>query len=58
MKFIKFSKYKTYLESLGYKQEIQVSDYAYPLAFRTYYFSKPEDNKKYGIKETKEKRLD
>lgn len=49
MKFIKFSKYKAYLESLGYIQEKHVDDYASPLAFRTYYFSKPEDNKKYGI---------
>lgn len=49
MKFVSFNKYKKYLESLGYVQEKHIDDYAYPLAFRTYYFSKLDDKKKYGI---------
>lgn len=49
MKFVKFSKYKAYLGSLGYVQEPHIDDYASPLAFRTYYFSKPNVKEKYGI---------
>ena len=49
MKSIKLSKYKAYLESLGYVQEKQIDDYAFPLAFRTYYFSKPSVKEKYAI---------
>lgn len=49
MKFISFSKYKNYLESIGYSAEKYKSDYSGSLGFITYFFSKPGEEDKYFV---------
>ena len=48
MKFISYTKYKTYLESNGYVLEKGINIYA-DLRFFTYFFSKPGKEDKYAI---------
>ena len=48
MKFISYTKYKTYLESNGYVLEKGINIYV-DLRFFTYFFSKPGKEDKYAI---------
>lgn len=48
MKFVSYTKYKTYLESLGYVLEKGTNVY-YDLKFITYFFSKVGEKNKYTV---------
>lgn len=49
MKFVSFTKYKSYLESLGYHLENGKDDYSNSLRFITYFFSKEGEKDKYFV---------
>lgn len=49
MNFISFTKYKSYLESIGYSLERGKNDYSDSLHFITYLFFKEGDKDKYFV---------
>jgi len=49
MNFVSFTKYKSYLESLGYSLERGKDDYSDSLHFITYFFSKEGEKDKYFV---------
>lgn len=49
MKFVKFEKFKSYLESIGYTLDKGKDDYSKTLGFITYFFSHPTNPNKYFV---------